>query len=166
MTTADFVIRQKTVDAGPLTPLPQDLYTPIVEAGRSTTPDYPFTPHRAAGDGILLEDSDHPPMWADKGTVNLWRANYADIVVYAGWLGPDFYPGIHGALFVVGSGSGSIPEVYVAPVPEGALEIEDAIGHVLIVRTALRNSLLAFDVDSREFVRVPGASQATATESP
>ena len=161
--TAIMLVRQMTVDAGPRTPLPQDLYTPTLEVGSFPVPDYPFSPHRAAGDGILVEDSDHPPMWEDKGTVNFWRATYADIVVYAGWLGPDFYPGVYGALFVVGSGADPIPEVYVAPVPEGALKIEDAYGHVLIVRTALGDSLLAFDVDSRKYVPTPGRSQARAS---
>ncbi len=164
--TAEMESRQLTVEAGPLTPLPEDLYTPTPELGPTETPHYFSTIHRQIGDGTLLEDWDHPPMWIDKGTVNLWRASYADIVVFAGWLGPDLYPGVHGALFVVVNGYGSNPEVYVAPVLEGALRIEGGYGHVLIVTTALRGSLLAFDVDSREFVPVPEATQVPGTKSP
>lgn len=164
--TAILLIRQQTVEAGPLTPLPQDLDTPTPEVGPSPLPDFPFSPHRPAGDGTIVEDTDHPFMWQDKGTLNFWRANYALITVYAGWYGSDFYPGTQGALFVVDNRHGSDTEVDLTPIKDGALKLVDGKGHVLYVRTVRNNYLLSFDVDSRKFASPPDIGPIAAPSSP
>jgi hypothetical protein len=80
---------------------------------------------------------------------NMWQNTTTGLLVYAG----NADDPKQGALAVVPQyGYLGNPEIYLAPEKVGGLEITDARGERLALRSYVTNALFYFDVPSREFV--------------
>ena len=101
--------------------------------------------------------------------VNEWRAtdgpSYPSLEAYAGALHPGDAQGV---LLVTEHGVGDrcLPESYPTPFRAGAVEIVDAQGHRLLLRSENGSRVIYFDLDSRQFLTAPATSTPTRTPTP
>ncbi|MCJ7512734.1 MAG: hypothetical protein MUO23_07155 [Anaerolineales bacterium] len=101
--------------------------------------------------------------------VNEWRATdgptFPSLDVYAGALHPGDAQGV---VLVTEHGVGDLclPASYPTPFRAGAVEIVDAQGHRLLLRSQDGSQVIYFDLDSRKFLKAPATPTPTMTPTP
>lgn len=151
----------ETRQAAPLTPYPWTLWTPTrdLRPPASTPTPWFVDPHRLAPGGWIVWGGG-----ADYGmicykfnpeenpytVVNFWRDIDGPVMVEAGAYGSS-QPRMVGAVFTEGPHPCE-PDVHLAPFSEGALEIIDVVGNVLLLRAQATGRLISFDADVEQYV--------------
>ena len=167
-----------TQDALALTPSPTlDWALATAHSGPPPAPDFSSFVHRLTDAGVIIwqgqpevfyvcykQNMDEMP-----AIVNEWRAtdgpSYPSLEAYAGALHPGDAQGV---LLVTEHGVGDrcLPESYLTPFRAGAVEVVDAQGHRLLLRSKNGSRVIYFDLDSRQFLPAPATSTPTRTPTP
>ena len=162
----------ETRQGAPLTPYPWTLWTPTRDLRPPTSTPTPWIvdPHRLApggwivwggGDDYVMICYKFNPEENPYRVVNYWRDIDEPQVVEAGAYGSS-QPRMDGAVFTEGTHPCQ-PDVHLPPFSEGALEIIDVAGNVLLLQAQATGRLISFDADSEQFSEpLPIALQSPA----
>jgi hypothetical protein len=146
-----------TQQAAPQTPQSwtptRDFHSPL-----TPTPWYAYPNTLAPGGWIVWGGGDDYVLVCYKfnpeenpyAVVNFWSDIDEPRLVQAGAYGLS-QPQMAGAVFTEGPDPCQ-PEVYLSPFSEGALEIVDVVGNVLLLRAQATGRLISFDADIEQYV--------------
>ena len=168
----------RTQDALRQTPSPTfDWALATPHFGPPPAPDFSAFVHRLTDAGVIIwqgqpevfyvcykQNMDEMPE-----IVNEWRAtdgpSFPSLEAYAGAL---HLGDTQGVLLVTEHGVGDrcLPDSYLTPFRAGAVEIIDAQGHRLLLRSQNGSRVIYFDLDSRQFLPAPATSTPTRTPTP
>lgn len=167
-----------TQDALALTPSPTlDWALATAHSGPAPAPDFSALVHRLTDAGVIIwqgqpevfyvcykQNMDEMP-----AILNEWRAtdgsSFPSLEAYAGAL----HPGDAQGVFLVtehGVGDRCLPDSYLTPFRAGTVEIIDAQGHRLLLRSQNGSRVIYFDLDSRQFLPASSTSTPTRTLTP
>jgi hypothetical protein len=122
---------------------------PSQTPGPTGTLDFSFFEHREAGAGVIVWDTVTVKGYPI-GVVNQWFQNPKSIRVLAGVIATDTD---QGAIAIVSPGVDFVsPEIYLAPLKAGPVEIYDAQEERLVLRAINNEILFYFDLPTRQFV--------------
>lgn len=134
-----------------VTPVPPNPHAPTpTEFSAAPTAPLPF-PHRAAGDGTIVENGQAPISSSIFRFQNYWYSESAGLTttVYAGSEGQDPEQGVVLVMVMPAADSQAMAAVR-TPTKAGAVRITDATGQILILQAA-NGQNFRFDVASRAF---------------
>ncbi len=123
---------------------------------------------RVAGAGIISGGNNQPSIWARRYWIlSEWiETDGPDTLVFSGALisVSNKKPSDQGVVLVVENRNVFHPYVYDTPQQDGAVEIIDATGRQLVLRSVKSQQIFYFDVDKRQFVSA--LNTPTSTPSP
>ncbi len=128
--------------------------TSTPDRGPTLTPNY-GSGARVAGAGVIAGGGVQPSIWVRQYLVlSQWiETDGPDIQVFSGVLvDPSRKPTEQGAVLVVENSDFFHPQVYNTPQQDGTMEIIDAVGKQLILRSIKGQRFLYFDVGTRQFI--------------
>ena len=136
------------------------------DIGPTSTPFYGDCPPRPAGAGQIFDHcaigAPLLPALRSYAILNAWSEGLL------GWGSLDVYAGgadAQGVLVIYppGADRGELTEVYLTPIQDGLVEIVDAQGEQLVLRTLNHQQTLYFDVPTRQFIESLSTAMPTAT---
>jgi hypothetical protein len=126
------------------------------------TPTANFPEATPAGAGVIVFHPAVPGNWG-RVAINMWVELPTGLVVFAG--GTD--DPAQGAVFVLlPTERIDSPEAYLTPVKAGLVEVSDAVGERLVLKTISGDDTFYFDVPTRQFVDSFTATSAAPTVTP
>lgn len=175
---APLTAQAQTQDAAAMTPpRPERLNSPTADLRPSATPNYSDVPHRMTDGGVIFwrpdlswfaecakgSDEELPYLF-----VNAWvPSDGSPMIVYAGSFGAGASP-VSSSVFsyTFPETDPCRPDVHLAPAAEGPLEIIDAEGHTLFLRSQSSGRYSSFNVDDSQFGEAVPTPTPSVTPTP